>query len=78
MATILTVGSSDGHRRCSALCYNAKGTACRCVCGGKNHGKGYERAVREQHDELLPLLREQGLLFEAMPLQLGLPHKETT
>lgn len=25
-------------RRCDARCHNAKGTKCRCWCGGKLHG----------------------------------------
>ena len=26
--------------RCDARCYNAKGTVCKCICGGINHGCG--------------------------------------
>lgn len=25
-------------RTCTARCWNAKGTKCRCVCGGAKHG----------------------------------------
>ena len=28
-------------RRCDARCYNAKGKKCSCICGAKNHGKGF-------------------------------------
>ena len=40
MTTVLTVGGSDGTRRCDATCHNAKGPNCDCVCGGRYHGKG--------------------------------------
>jgi len=36
---------SQGGRRCDERCYNAKWSACRCVCGGKNHGKGLGHAI---------------------------------
>lgn len=33
-------------RRCDARCYNGKSTTkCRCVCGGRNHGGGPDKAV---------------------------------
>jgi len=28
------------NRRCDERCWDAEGDYCRCVCGGKNHGKG--------------------------------------
>ena len=35
-------------RRCNARCHNAKGTRCRCWCGGFFHGKdGAGAANRE-------------------------------
>lgn len=45
MASILV----KAKRRCDANCYGAHGPAeeCECICGGANHGKGYEAAVRE-------------------------------
>ena len=38
--TLITVGNSEGTRRCDESCYDAKGPDCDCVCGGRNHGKG--------------------------------------
>ncbi len=35
----------DNERRCDAKCYNAKHPSCDCVCGGKNHGAGLDRAM---------------------------------
>ena len=46
MATVLAVHNSDGCvGRCDAKCYNAKGSICKCVCGGANHGAGLNQAV---------------------------------
>ncbi len=46
MATVLAVHSSQGCLgRCDARCHEARGTVCRCVCGGANHGVGAEHAA---------------------------------
>ena len=34
MSTIL----KTGKRRCDAVCHNARGIKCGCLCGGKFHG----------------------------------------
>jgi len=43
--------------RCDANCYDAKGTECHCICGGANHGVGFEVAIEDRHfltdDEIL-------------------------
>jgi hypothetical protein len=43
--TLMTVGNSEGERRCDERCYDAKGTKCTCCCGGRNHGKGLQQAL---------------------------------
>lgn len=56
MTTLLSVGNSEGTRRCDARCYDAEGGQCDCVCGGKNHGVGLKRAVdntREMGERML-------------------------
>jgi hypothetical protein len=45
MPTLITVGNSDGERRCDAKCYDADGGVCNCCCGGMNHGKGLSVAM---------------------------------
>lgn len=42
MSTLLEVFDKRGKLvgKCDSRCYNAKCSHCRCVCGGKNHGKG--------------------------------------
>lgn len=39
---VIVVANADGPiGHCSAKCYDApKGSRCRCVCGGDNHGQG--------------------------------------
>lgn len=48
MATLI-ITESDGRRcRCTARCYNAESSKCRCrACGGLNHGIGFERAINQ-------------------------------
>lgn len=45
MTTLITVGNSEGERRCDARCYEATGPRCDCVCGGRNHGAGVKQAI---------------------------------
>lgn len=52
MVTLISVHNSDGCvGRCDAKCYNARHPDCDCVCGGKNHGAGLEKA-RENTAEM--------------------------
>ncbi len=45
MTTLIAVYNSDGCvGRCDARCYEAKHEGCDCICGGKNHGAGLQRA----------------------------------
>ena len=47
-------------RRCSSRCHNAKGTRCRCWCGGFFHGKdGAGAANREVLAQGMTELLEQ-------------------
>lgn len=51
MATLITVGNSDGIvGRCDAKCYNAKHPGCDCICGGKNHGAGFQQAMENTRE----------------------------
>lgn len=56
---LIALQLDDGisSRRCDANCYNAKHPECKCVCGGLNHGKGYNWAVIDQTERILPELR---------------------
>lgn len=42
----MTVLIQQEHRRCDARCYNGKPTTkCKCICGGRNHAGGLDKAV---------------------------------
>lgn len=47
MATIITMGNSNGTRRCDATCHKATKQKCSCVCGGRYHGKGSSEKAQE-------------------------------
>jgi hypothetical protein len=53
MVTLIAVYTNNGCLgRCDARCYNAKGPDCDCICGGKNHGRGLERAIENTRDHV--------------------------
>lgn len=46
MTTLIAVYNSEGCQgRCDAKCYDAKHPECDCICGGKNHGAGQQKAM---------------------------------
>lgn len=46
--TIVAVYNSDGCvGRCDAHCHEAQEPKCRCICGGRYHGRGSSRAAQE-------------------------------
>jgi hypothetical protein len=57
MPALITVHYGNGEsRRCDANCYDAKAPDCHCICGGANHGVGFQRAaenVVKSADELI-------------------------
>lgn len=54
MTTAIAVYDSDGLvGRCDATCHNAKEPTCRCICGGRLHGVGADRAVEKNTRDLL-------------------------
>lgn len=58
MTTTLAVYNSEGCvGRCDAKCHEARGGHCTCICGGKNHGAGLDKAIENNH-ELIGLTRE--------------------
>ncbi len=57
MATLIYASNSDGCiGKCDANCYNAMHPDCDCICGGRNHGAGLDRArknTQEYADEMM-------------------------
>jgi len=48
VVSLITEVSRDGRRRrCDARCYNARKPTCRCICGGRNHGVGLQKAMEK-------------------------------
>jgi hypothetical protein len=55
-------------RRCDARCYNAKGGKCDCICRGKNHCAGVQKALANVRERFAPLvLCEHGNFFGDCP-----------
>lgn len=80
--TLIAVYNSEGCvGRCDAKCYEASSPDCDCVCGGRNHGAGQQRAMEntremalgwvEEYAERHGLRNHFGVVHEAC-LQLGL------
>jgi hypothetical protein len=75
MVTLISYGNSEGTRRCDARCYDAgEGTACECICGGKNHAAGKKKAVeqtRELADQWLEeYCQQEGISKEDLEFKL--------
>lgn len=49
-AVLRVVGGSKPSRQCDAKCHDAEKPECACICGGKNHGVGYDQAVINVRD----------------------------
>ncbi len=59
MATLISqTTSSGGTRRCDARCYNGKHARCKCICGGRNHGVGLEKALENTKEMAKDLLKQ--------------------
>lgn len=58
MSTIIEARKSDGTLigRCDDRCHSAKNPKCTCICGGANHGVGFDQAVENTQR----LLKENG------------------
>ena len=53
MSTIIAVYNSEGCvGLCDARCYNAKHDECLCICGGHNHGVGFDKATENVYEQV--------------------------
>jgi len=52
MTAMLTLRRANGSlvSKCDEKCYNGHGPICKCCCGGRNHGVGYDAALRNLKD----------------------------
>lgn len=79
MTTLLSVGNSEGTRRCDARCYNAQHSGCDCICRGKNHGAGLER-TSENTRALAEVwidryAADRGISRDQLKAELGIPQE---
>jgi len=61
--TLIEVYAGGSRRRCDARCYNGHSKQCKCVCGGRNHGKGLQRALdntRKIAEEIIEQVEKEG------------------
>ncbi|KAA9379588.1 hypothetical protein F5972_07990 [Microbispora cellulosiformans] len=77
MVTLLTYRTGRGVAgRCDAGCYDGAAARCECVCGGANHGVGFETAVEQTRqivDAWMDERRADGWLPALSEMELGLP-----
>jgi len=51
MVTLIAAYNSEGCiGRCDAKCYNATCPDCDCICGGRNHGAGRQKAEQNTRE----------------------------
>ena len=51
MATLIAVYNSEGCvGRCDSKCYDAKHPDCDCICNGRNHGAGQQKAIENTRE----------------------------
>ncbi|MBC8507818.1 MAG: hypothetical protein H8D34_23365, partial [Chloroflexi bacterium] len=51
MTTLISFHSSSGAQgRCDAKCYDATEPECDCICGGRNHGAGKDKAIENTRE----------------------------
>jgi hypothetical protein len=72
MKSLIVQTNSDGsQRRCDAKCTEATGSACKCICGGVNHGVGYSQAeenVTKYIESLFPDREDLKFLKDPDPI----------
>jgi len=66
MATLISQTTSNGTRRCDARCYNGRGHKCKCICGGMNHGKGFQKAMENTRNMAETLLKDENIKLGQM------------
>lgn len=53
MTTLIAVYNKSGCvGRCDAKCYDAKNPECDCICGGRNHGAGLQKAIEQTREQV--------------------------
>lgn len=56
---LMAMHNNDGLvGRCDAKCYNAEHPHCDCICGGRNHGAGLEKALDNTREYARQIIEE--------------------
>lgn len=56
---LMEVKNSSGVvNRCDAKCYNAEHPDCDCICGGRNHGAGLQKALGNTMEHARQMIEE--------------------
>ena len=78
MTTVLEYRTWEGFLigRCDAKCHTAKGKKCKCVCEGRNHGVGFDQAMRNEDSEEIHMERGPTHAFAQHQKGLFTPEKE--
>jgi hypothetical protein len=72
MITLISFRSSSGAQgRCDAKCYDAKEPECDCICGGRNHGAGRDKAVENTRELAETMIEENARKHDATPEELN-------
>jgi hypothetical protein len=54
---LMTQKVGDGPtQRCDQRCYGAKGGNCQCICNGRNHGAGIDKALDNVRTMFAPVV----------------------
>lgn len=67
MPALLTVIHDGKVEHCDERCYNAKHEKCTCICGGKNHGVGFRKAL----ENVMKMAKSEQKAGEIFISQLG-------
>ena len=60
MPDLIKVYDSEGEEvgSCGSSCYEAKEPECKCICGGRNHGIGFQRAMAQTAEIVEACIKE--------------------
>lgn len=59
MELIKVITKNGEIRTCCAKCYDAWSPHCTCVCGGLNHGVGFDEAKKNTFTDLVPKILKE-------------------
>jgi hypothetical protein len=72
--TLITMCNSDGCvGRCDAGCHDATSSDCDCICGGRNHGAGLQRAMENTRELFQGWIKEYELQHQLTDAQWSIP-----